>query len=219
MMSVDGLVVADNVFRNLHGKTHEGRGAVFLWVNSKDCVVERNLFLDCDQGVCLGNGSGLDEPMHATGCIVRNNFIVRCPEGNLFAAHTRDCRFLNNTVHDPDGRLARLFRAIADNKGLVVAGNIFSGPAIAGELIRGGTIDFHDNLNRPVADYFRDPAKGDLHLLSAARAAIDRGPKESLVPDTSMRGTARPDRLGTESSGTASEFEAALFRVSHCRAK
>lgn len=181
MMDAEGLVIADSVFRNIHGKSHEGRGAVFLWVNSKDCLVERNLFLDCDQGVCLGNGAGLDEPMHATGCIVRNNFVVRCPEGNLFAAHTKDCRFVHNTVHDPDGRFARLFRAIADNQGLVVAGNIFSGPPVAGESTRGPGIDFQGNLNRPVADYFRDPAKGDLHLLAAAKDAIDHGPKEPLV--------------------------------------
>ena len=196
MMNADGLVIADSVFRNLHGKTHEGRGAVFLWINSKDCIVERNLFLDCDQGVCLGNGSGLDEPMHATGCIVRNNFIVRCPEGNLFTAHTKDCRILNNTVHDPDGR--RLFRAIADNQDLVVAGNIFSGPPIPRESMGGGIV-LRDNLNRPLAEYFRDPAKGDLHLLAAAKDAIDRGLTEPLVPGD-IDGTKRvsPSDLGAD---------------------
>lgn len=183
VMGVDGLVVADNVFRNIHGKTGEGRGAVFIWVGSKNAVVERNLFLDCDQGVCLGNSARGDEgTAHATDCIVRNNFVVRCPESNLFASSTKGCQFLHNTVHDPQGRFRRLLRATGPNEGLVVAGNVFSGPEISPEN-REGRITFRDNLNRDVAAYFRDPAQGDLRLVAAATDAIDRGPEPPLVKD------------------------------------
>ena len=184
VMSTDGLVVADNVFRNIHGKTREGRGAVFIWVGSKNAVVERNLVIDCDQGICLGNPSRGNEGLrHATDCIVRNNFVVRCPENDLFAANTRGCRFVHNTVFDPDGRMKRLFRAVAENEGLAVAGNIFSGPAIPAEFTAGAGTACHDNLNRDVTGYFRDPGNGDLRLVAAATDAIDRGPEPALVTD------------------------------------
>ena len=193
VMSTDGLVIADNVFRGIRGKTGAGRGAVFVWVGSKNAVVERNLVIDCDQGICLGNSARGEEGMaHATDCVVRNNFIVRCPENNLFASFTRGCRMLHNTVHDPEGRFRRLVRATGPNEGLVVAGNVFSGPEIPGEN-RAGAIDWHDNLNRDVAAYFRDPAAGDLRLVAAAVDAIDRGPEPALVADD-FSGRARRGR-------------------------
>jgi hypothetical protein len=191
VMSTDGLVVADNVFRNIHGNTKEGRGGVFIWMGSKNAVVERNLFIDCDQGVCLGNPSrGNEGLVHATDCVVRNNFIVRCPENDLFAAHTKGCRFVHNTVFDPDSRLKRLFRAVASNQDLEVAGNIFSGPDIPAAFTA-GVAAFRDNLNRDVAGYFRDPGMGDLRLVAAATDAIDRGPEPALVIDDVQ---ARPRR-------------------------
>ena len=187
LMSTDGLVVADNVFRNIKGMTGEGRGAVFVWVGSKNAVIERNLVIDCDQGICLGNSSRGDESLHhATVCVVRNNFIVRCPEGHLFASFTTGCRFLHNTVHDPQGRFRRPLRATGANEGLEVAGNVFSGPEVPPEN-REGTIDFHDNLNRDVTAYFRDPDRGDLRLLPTAVDAIDRGPEPALVTDDILK--------------------------------
>jgi lysophospholipase L1-like esterase len=199
VMGMDGLVVADNVFRTIRGKSGEGRGAVFIWVGSKNCVVERNLFIDCDQGICLGNSARGDEGLaHATDCIVRNNFVVRCPESNLFAASTKGCRFLHNTVHDPQGRFGRLLRATGTNDGLVVAGNIFSGPEIAAENMP-ASIERRGNLNRDVGGYFRDAARGDLRLVAAAADAIDRGPEPALVSDD-VEGkprTGRPD-LGAD---------------------
>jgi lysophospholipase L1-like esterase len=183
VMSTDGLVVADSVFRNIHGNTGEGRGCVFIWMGSKNAVVERNLFIDCDQGVCLGNPSrGNEGLVLATDCVVRNNFIVRCPENDLFAANTKGCRFVHNTVFDPNSRMQRLFRAVASNQDLEVTGNIFSGPDIPAAFTAGVAV-FRDNLNREVAGYFRAPGLGDLRLVAAATEAIDRGPEPALVTD------------------------------------
>ena len=204
VMSTDGLVVADNVFRNIHGNTNEGRGCVFIWMGSKNAVVERNLFIDCDQGVCLGNPSRGDEGLvHATDCVVRNNFVVRCPENDLFAANTKGCRFVHNTVLDPDSRMKRLFRAVAANEALEVAGNIFSGPEIP-PAFTAGVAAFHDNLNRDMAASFREPRTGDLRLVASATDAVDRGPEPAVVTDDVE---AKP-RRGRPDLGAA-EFDAA----------
>ena len=114
------------------------------------------------------------------------------------ADHTRDCRILNNTVHDPDSRLGRLVRVVHANDGLVVANNVFSGPRISIENYE-GEIDVRNNLVRPVGQYFVDQSKGNLHLTSRATDAIDRATADRDVSediDGQLRGD-KPD-LGAD---------------------
>ena len=55
--------------------------------------------------ICLGNSHrGEGTKIHDTGCIVRNNFVTRCPENAILADYTRNCKILHNTVHDPKSR-------------------------------------------------------------------------------------------------------------------
>src|SRR5262249_34857356 len=54
-MAARGWVISDNVFWGIRGRTSEARGAVFLWNDCRDCVVERNVVVGCDAGICLGN--------------------------------------------------------------------------------------------------------------------------------------------------------------------
>ena len=180
VMNAKGWIVSDNVFTKIHGKTGEARGAIFMWHNSTDCVIERNIILDCDTGICLGNSSARGPRRHANRFLVRNNFIIRCPESNILADHTRDCKILNNTVHDPDNRMGRLLRVIHANDGLVVANNIFSGSRISVERYE-GRIENRNNLVRPVGDYFVDAQRGDLHLTEKARDAIDKATADPAV--------------------------------------
>jgi hypothetical protein len=180
IMSAKGWIISDNVFTAIRGKTGEARGAIFMWHNATDCVIERNILLDCDTGICLGNSSARGERRHANGVIVRNNFIIRCSESNILADHTRDCQILNNTVHDPDSTNGRLLRAVHANDGLKVANNIFSGPRIVTDLTE-GKIDIRNNLIQPAGAYFVDADKGDLHLTAKAVGAIDQAASNDLA--------------------------------------
>src|SRR5262249_33337854 len=38
-----GWVIRDNVFVGIQGRTREARGAVFLWHDAQECIVERNI--------------------------------------------------------------------------------------------------------------------------------------------------------------------------------
>jgi len=173
IMNASKWTISDNVFIGIHGRTRECRGAIFMWHNCRDCVIERNIVIDCDTGIVLGNSTARGERRHCNGFIVRNNFITRCPESNILADHTRDCRIVGNTVHDPRSRLGRLLRVIHANDGLVVKSNIFSGPRISVEKYT-GKIDIGNNIIKPVSEYFVDPAAGNLHLTGKAEAAIDK---------------------------------------------
>jgi parallel beta-helix repeat protein len=182
IMGANGWVISDNVFTGIRGATGECRGAIFMWNGSKNCIIERNVFIDNDTGICLGNSSNRKkERRHATGFIVRNNFITRCPESNILADHTRDCTIVNNTVHDPKSRMRRLIRVVHDNDGLVVKNNIFSGPGVSISKYPPGKITVENNLVKDVADYFVDADKGNLHLTDKAVEAIDKATKHDKV--------------------------------------
>ncbi len=200
-MNTKDWVISDNVFTGLRGRTGGARGAIFLWNGSAGATIERNILIDCDTGICLGNSHRAGEwdgVPHCAGFLVRNNFVTRCPESNILAAWTSDCRIVHNTVHDPAARFGRLLRVVHDNAGLVATNNVFSGPRIVVETDP-ATIRTDGNLVRAVPGYFVDPARGDLHLTAAAADAIDRanpGPDAPEDIDRQKR-TARPD-LGAD---------------------
>ena len=167
-MYARGWTISDNVFCGIQGRTREGRGAIFLWHDTQDCVIERNVIVDCDCGICLGNSHrGEDTVVHCTRCTVRNNFVTRCPENGILADYTRDCKIIHNTIHDPGSRLGRLIRLVHDNDGLLVANNLLSGPAIRMETK--STMKIENNLTKDATTMFRDAARGDLHLFPRQR--------------------------------------------------
>ncbi len=167
-------VIADNVFVGIHGRTGEGRGAVFMWRGSLDCVIERNIVIDCDCGICLGNHHiHPDTQWNARGCVVRNNFVTRCTETGILAAHTRDCQIIHNTVHDPDSRLNRLIWVLDDNDGLLVANNLLSGASVR-DTGSSKVIKTDNVWQKDLASLFVDAKNGNLHLKHAAAQVDDR---------------------------------------------
>ncbi len=104
-------VISDNIFIGIQGATREARGAIFIWHESQDCVIERNIIIDCDAGICLGNPHRpQDTPYHCLRCTARNNFVTRAPEGGIVTVYTQNCKVLHNTIYEPDSRLGRLIR-------------------------------------------------------------------------------------------------------------
>jgi nitrous oxidase accessory protein NosD len=194
VMYATGWTIRDNVFMGIRGRTGNARGAVFLWHDSRDCVVERNVIVDCDSGICLGNSSKpADVAIHGTGIMVRNNFLCRVPENGILADYTRDCAILHNTVHDPRSRLGRLIRLVHDNDGLRVINNLLSGPPPRNES--GSEITMRGNLSGDLTAAFVAPDEGNLRLTAAATGAIDKAvalPEVTADIDRKPRG-AIPD--------------------------
>jgi len=195
VMYAKDWVVNDNVFVGIQGRTFEGRGAIFLWFDAQDCLIERNIIIDCDVGLQLGNAHRADGvERHCVRCVARNNFITRAPEAGIVTVYTRDCRVLHNTIHDPQSRTNRLIRTVFDNDGLIVANNLLSGPGMSNESK--SDIQFLGNLVKDVSNVFVDPAHGDLHLARAASEIVDRADAISEAPDADIDGQkrgAKPD--------------------------
>jgi len=167
-------IISDNVFIGIQGRTYEGRGAIFIWHDSQDCIIERNIIIDCDVGLHLGNPHRPSEiEYHCVRFIARNNFITRAPEAGIVTVYTKDCKLLNNSIHDPQSNLQRLVRTVFTNDGLLIANNLLSGPGIRNESE--SKITFLNNLIKDVTDYFVEPARGDLHLNNSATDVVDEG--------------------------------------------
>lgn len=179
VMFAKNWVISDNVFWNIQGRTHAARGAIFLWHHSEDCLIERNVIVDCDAGICLGNSHRGDSALHATRATVRNNFVMRAPEGGIVAAWTRDCRIVHNTVCDPQNRLGRLLRFVHDNDGLFVANNLLSGPGLPGlpgfSNESPSRITLRNNVVKDVTASLSAPQRGDLRLTPRTVDAMDKG--------------------------------------------
>ncbi len=195
IMNAKDWVISDNVFVGIRGKEW-GRGAIFVWIDSHGVIIERNVIVDCDGGIALGNSSSRDRvPAHCTGCIVRNNFITRGPQAGIKATHTKNCKILNNTVHEPKSRLRRLLRLVHKNDGLLVANNLLSGPGGIAKYGLQGKTTVKNNPVLDATDFFVDPKKGNLHLKKALPQAIDQAlpcPEVTDDIDGKPRG-AKPD--------------------------
>jgi hypothetical protein len=194
VMYAKDWLISDNVFVGIQGRTYEGRGAVFLWFDAQDCVIERNIIIDCDVGLQLGNPHRADGVQyHCVRCSARNNFITRAPEAGIVAVYTKDCRVLHNTIHDPQSRLRRLIRTVFTNDGLVVANNLLSGPGLSNES--DSAIQWLNNVVGDRTEAFVDAERGNLHLEQSAEGVIDKAAPVPEVPediDRQVRG-ARPD--------------------------
>jgi hypothetical protein len=175
-------IIRGNRFVGIRGRTGEARGAVFLWHDAQECVVERNVIVDCDSGICLGNShKPADVALHATGCIVRNNFVTRAPENGILADYTRDCKIVHNTIHDPASRLGRLIRIVHDAEGLLVTGNLLSGPPVRNES--SSRITLRDNREGDFTTLFADPAAGNLRLTRSDPGIVDAAPPRPEITD------------------------------------
>jgi hypothetical protein len=206
IMNAKGWLVSDNVFTGIHGLTGEARGAIFMWNQSSDCVIERNIILDCDTGIYLGNGMRQpDTKVHCTRFIVRNNFVTRCPEGAITTTYTRDCKILHNTIHDPANKQRRSIRVVQDNDGLAIINNLCSSPPIQ-IAANAGKVEADHNFVRAVPEFFVDPAKGNLHLTSKAKEIAGQGkPLPDVLEDIDRKPRSRTPTLGAQELGISKQ--------------
>ncbi|HHK41032.1 MAG TPA: hypothetical protein ENJ50_01330, partial [Planctomycetaceae bacterium] len=218
-MFATGWAICDNVFVGIRGRTGEARGAIFIWRDSIDCVIERNVIVDCDTGICLGNSSlGAELKVHCTRCIVRNNFVTRTPETGILADYTKDCTIAHNTIHDPGSRLGRLIRLVHDNDGLLVANNLLSGPPVRQDKVK-GRIRMRGNIaRRDLGHLFADVDQGDLHLVVRAEKIVDAGvPVDAVSRDFDRTARDRKPDIGADEWQDKERSERAIATSKYLR--
>jgi hypothetical protein len=171
MMRLDGWTFADNFFKDIKGANGQARGAVFVWVESNNVTVERNVFIDCDRSVCFGNPSNGGNTLHIKDSVCRNNFIVTASaDAGVEISWAENIRVFHNTVlkRKADTRSIRVVGG-TNCKDVQIANNLYSG-----SLELNGAKEF-SNLGTAEPSFFVYPDQGNLRLTAAAGAAIGKG--------------------------------------------
>lgn len=195
MMALEDWTLSNNSFRNIKGHTGGGRAAIFIWVRSRQIVVERNLIVDCDRGVAFGNpgqstaNNAGERLVYVADGIIRNNFIVGGPDCGIELWHVERIKVFNNTIWRPEQNWSRGIRVGTGTAKAEIVNNL-----VHGEIrLEGGEGQVRDNLAGKLDGYFVDLASGNLALTSAASGAIDKGVSLPEVVDD-IRGRPRSGR-------------------------
>lgn len=193
MMALEDWTFSGNVFRNIKGRNGGGRAAIFVWVRSRNVVVERNLIVGCDRGIAFGNpGQSTanlagERLVYVSGSIIRDNFIAGGPDCGIELWHVERVKVLNNSIWRPDQNFGRGIRVGTGTADTEIVNNLVHG----GIQVEGGRAQIHHNLAERLEGYFANPAAGDLSLTSQATKALGRGiPVAEAGAD--IRGRARP---------------------------
>jgi len=186
-MHTSNWTIRDCRFEGIMGAAGGARGAIFLWQGCTNALIERNVIVDCAEGIDLGNGYNPDSIYHAEDALVRNNFIGWGGGDNraVQLGFTQNIEFYNNTIYT-DANYNRTVH-IYDSS-TVPSSNV----VLENNLIRGGIMDTStggatliNNLTGaiPQANWFVDPLASDLHLTALATGAIDQGLPLANVPE------------------------------------
>ena len=221
-IEAQGWEIRDSIFKNIYC-TNGGlaQHAVNMWDSSRDSVIERNIFINNARDIGLGLGSSVsadylrtypDNPLAAAGLatasvqhiggIIRNNFL-----------------FSNSSYHDTAIGIEQTWGASVYHNTVFATGGLGldvrfanSNPILQNNLLSPG-INFRDSGKAKVnsgnvtatSGMFVNQNTGDLHLLSTATAAINKGVSLNGLVPTDIDGDTRdttPDVGADEISGT-----------------
>jgi len=186
-------VVRDNQWYRIRTIDDTPAPTILFWSQSSGTIVERNLLVDCYQGISFGNAS--HNYIDHTGGIVRNNFIYTSSSSTNDVAiemvHAQDWLVAHNTVFllgSPPGLTWGIEARYGDSRGTFAYNltnkNIWHNRDGAQGTLMG-------NVTNAQFSWFVDAASGDLHLVTTATDAIDQAASLADVPDD-YDGDARP---------------------------
>jgi hypothetical protein len=177
MMALEDWTFSDNVFRNIKGRNGGGRAAIFIWVRSRQVVVERNLIVNCDRGVAFGNpGQSTanlagERLVYVADGVIRNNFIAGGPDCGIELWYADGIQVLNNTIWRPEQNWSRGIRVGTGTAHTHIANNL-----VHGEIrFDGGEADLSHNRTGRLEGVFINPLAGNLIPRSAADRIVDQG--------------------------------------------
>lgn len=195
MMALENWTFSDNAFRHIRGRRGGGRAAIFIWVRSRQIVVERNLILNCDRGIALGNpGESTanlpgERPVHVADAVIRNNFIAGGPDCGIELWHVERVTVLHNSIWRPEQNWSRGIRVGTGTAQTAILHNL-----VHGEIrFEGGEAQITNNWTGRLEGYFADPETGNLTLTRTAAGAIDQAAPLPEVP-TDISGRHRAGR-------------------------
>lgn len=189
-----GWTVRDNTWKRIRTSTGTPVPTILFWSGSSDTIVERNVLLDCSQGIAFGNSS--QTGINHTGGIVRNNVIYASAPHDVMIEMIRSTGWLvaHNTVIGlaPSGGLTWGMEARFSESQGTFAYNLTNMDIEHTRDGAQGTVT--GNITDAQTTWFVNPGSGDMHLRASATPAIDHAAVLTEVP-TDIDGDVRP--IGT----------------------
>jgi len=186
-----GWTVRDNEWYRIRTPGGAPVPTILFWSASSDTVVERNLLVDCYQGISFGNAS--HGPGDHFGGIVRNNVIYASQPHDVVVemVHASGWLVANNTallLNPVSGLTHGMEARFSDSEGTFAYNLTNMDIALNRDGGNGAGVG---NLTNAQGDWFVDASSADLHLASSATAAIDHAAALPQVSDD-WDGDARP---------------------------
>ena len=163
----DDWIVRNNIFRNIRGPEGQlTQGAVFFWRGSKNTILEKNEFYECDFGVALGNPQGI-RPDH-TGGIIRHNIFFRkgkFGDAAVTLISARDFEVSHNILISNQTFPWVIDYRFPESTGKIVY-NLTDGKILSRD---GATALLKNNITTIRKDWFVNFEQGNLNLRPAAK--------------------------------------------------
>lgn len=196
-------VVRDNEWFRIRTPGNDPVPTILFWSGSTNTVIERNLLVDCYQGISFGNSS--HGPGDHTNGVVRNNLILaRLPHDSVIEmVHADNFLVTHNTalLLDPYGGLTWGIEARFPDTDGEFSYNLTNMTIWGNRDGAAGTLT--GNLTDAAQEWFVDPSSQDLHLVESAVEAIDQASSTPQVIDD-FDGHPRP--VGAQPDIGADEF-------------
>ncbi len=175
--------VRDNEWLRIRTPGNSPVPTILFWSGSSDTIIERNLLVDCYQGISFGNAS--HSAGDHSGGVVRNNMIFASMRHDVVIemVHASGWLVAHNTAYllDPaPGLTWGMEGRFADTSG-TFAYNLTNMAILANRDGASGTLT--GNRADALPAWFVDAAAGDLHLAPAATEVIDQAGTLALITD------------------------------------
>jgi len=173
-----GWTVRDNTWVRVRTSTGAPVPTILFWSGSSDTLVERNVLIDCSQGIAFGNAG--QTSINHTGGVVRNNIIYARQQHDVMIEMVRATGWLvaHNTVigRNPAPGLTWSIEARFAVRQGTFANNLTNLDIWADRDGAGAVAT--ENVTTALSDWFVSGAPSsaedaDLHLVPAAVDAID----------------------------------------------
>ncbi len=203
-------IIRDNLFLRIRGPVGELAGpAVLAWQNAIHTTVERNVFIECDFGISMGNSAG-PGPYARDGetvydnqnAIVFNNFIYRAESGDVGITlnRARDAEVHHNTII-LNGTFPWNIEYRYGSTSAMIYNNLCDGAIFSRD---GGAGALDGNIISAEESWFVNASEGNLHLISGTDAENAAVPIPGFTVDDDIDGEPRP--YGSASDVGADEF-------------
>ena len=156
LMGIKDWTISDNLFIGIRSRVNQGNAGIFIWQDCERVLIERNIVINCDQGINLGNFG--HRKLNVDQGIVRDNIIVSHALKAMEFCNTSNCQAYNNIVYATNTN----FPSVRFLDG--ATGDHLHHNLIHGTLKMESPVDNQDNFIGDFSDCFVNPEYGDFML-------------------------------------------------------